>query len=52
MHIAANPVFMSTNHIEIDCHVVRDKFQSGILHLLPISSNEQVADILTKPLHP
>lgn len=37
-----------TKHIEIDCHVIRDKVQVGVIHLLPISSKDQVADILTK----
>ena len=41
-----------TKHIEMDFHVVRDKVQEGIIHLLPVSSKEQVANILTKPLHP
>jgi hypothetical protein len=31
---------------------VRDKVQAGLLHLLPIASKEQVADIFTKSLHP
>jgi len=39
-----------TKHIEIDCHLVHEKLNSGILKLLPITSVMQVADIFTKPL--
>jgi len=41
-----------TKHIEIDCHVVREKLKKGLIHLLPISTTEQLPDIYTKALSP
>lgn len=50
-NIATNPVLHSkTKHIEIGIHFVRDKVEKKKVEIAIVSSNDQVANVLTKPL--
>jgi hypothetical protein len=37
-------------HIAIDFHFIRDQVQSGVLRVMHVFSEDQLADALTKPL--
>ncbi|MCI08154.1 copia protein, partial [Trifolium medium] len=52
IYLAHNPTFHErSKHIELDCHIIREKLQSKLIHLLSVPSKSQLADVFTKPLH-
>ena len=51
IHIATNPVYHErTKQIELDCHLVREMIQDGLVRTLHVFSQNQLADLMTKAL--
>jgi len=49
--LARNPEFHArTKHIEVRHHYIREKLEDGVIDLKYIPTDDQVADIFTKPL--
>ncbi|WVZ80243.1 hypothetical protein U9M48_027735 [Paspalum notatum var. saurae] len=49
--VAKNPVLHSkTKHIDVRYHFLRDNYENGIIDIVKVASENQVADVLTKPL--
>lgn len=50
-HLCANPVFNSRmKHLALDYHFIRNQVTAGALRVAHVSSKDQLADALTKPL--
>ncbi|CAN1323102.1 Retrovirus-related Pol polyprotein from transposon RE2 [Linum perenne] len=50
-YLSRNPVFHArSKHLEIDFHFVREKVANKQVHVAYISTKDQIADALTKPL--
>jgi histone deacetylase 1/2 len=50
-YLSANPIFHArTKHVEVDYHFVRDRVAKKEIQIRFIPSQDQLADVFTKPL--
>ena len=50
-YLCSNPVLHSKmKHISLDIHFVREQVQAGALRVAHVSTQDQIADLMTKPL--
>ena len=50
-YLCVNPVFHSRmKHVALDYHFIRNQVRSGTLRVIHVSTRDQLADVLTKPL--
>jgi hypothetical protein len=51
MKLSENPVSHDkSKHVEIKCHYIRDIVQRKVILVHYLPTNEQITDVLTKPL--
>lgn len=50
-YLSANPIFhRRSKHVEVDYHFVRERVSTRKIDIRVISTKDQIADIMTKPL--